>query len=70
MEQRDRRTEKQREIEKMRYMKRLSLLFLLLLIGRYFVSLDQPVKIHLMGEGFKGGVHPPLRTFLISDFVL
>ena len=23
-----------------------------------------------MGEGFMGGVHPPLRTFLISDFVL
>ena len=25
----------------------------------------------LMGEGFMGeGVHPPLRSFLISDFVL
>ena len=23
-----------------------------------------------MGEGFMGGEHPPLRTFLISDFVL
>ena len=24
----------------------------------------------LMGEGFMGGVHPPLRSFMISDFVL
>ena len=24
----------------------------------------------LMGEGFIGGVHPPSRSFLISDFVL
>ena len=27
-------------------------------------------KYLLIGEGFIGGVHPPLRSFLISDFVL
>ena len=27
-------------------------------------------KYRLMGERFMGGVHPPLRTFLISDLVL
>ena len=27
-------------------------------------------KLCFIGEGFMGGVHPPLRSFLISDFVL
>ena len=30
---------------------------------------DKALIEYLMGEGFMGGVQPPLRSFLISDFV-
>ena len=28
------------------------------------------IILSLMGEGFMGGIHPPLRFFFISEFVL
>ena len=40
--------------------------FLTMLLKLYWPFL----KKILMEEGFMGGVHPPLRSFLISDFVL